>query len=158
MSDWKWIEGYEDMYKIYKNGDIESYKWSKRKILKPGINSDGYKQVQLCKNGERKFFKIHRLIAIYFIENPNDYPVVDHIDRDRQNNNLENLRWVTKSINCRNQKNKGKCIKGVYQNGKKFIAQITIDKKWKYLGYFDTELEANQVYMKEYNKLMNEFN
>ena len=158
MSDWKWIDGYEDMYKIYKNGYVESYKRKNPIILKTQNSNCGYKQVQLCKNGERKYFKIHRLLAIHFIENPNDYSVVDHIDRDKQNNNLENLRWVTRSINCRNQKNKGKCMKGVYKHGKKFVAQIRIDGKIKYLGRFDTELEAHNCYMIKYNKFMNEFN
>ena len=152
-----WIEGYEDLYKIYQNGDVESYHSKNPKILKSNINSDGYKHINLYKNGERKFFKIHRLIAIYFIENPNDYPVVDHIDRDRQNNNLKNLRWVTKSINCRNQKNKGKYLKGVSKNGKRFQSEININKKKIYLGTFDTELEAHQVFMVEYNKIMKDF-
>ena len=158
MSDWKWIDGYEDMYKIYKNSDIESYKKSKPIILKTEISNCGYKRVQLSKNGEKKKFSIHRLLAIHFIDNPNEYPVVDHIDIDKQNNNLENLRWVTRSFNNRNKKNIGECMRGVRKNGKRFEAHITIKGKYKYLGRFDTELEANQAYMIEYNKLMNEFN
>tara|TARA_R110002153_G_scaffold268273_1_gene432940 strand:+ start:85 stop:549 length:465 start_codon:yes stop_codon:yes gene_type:complete len=150
----KWIEGYEDLYKIYPNGDVESYKRKNPRILKHCIDSRGYKHINLYKNS-KKNFRIHRLLAIHFIENPNNYPVVDHIDRNQLNNNLENLRWVTQSINCRNRKNKGKCMKGVTKRGNKFEAGIRIDGKIIYLGRFDTEIEAHQAYMVEYNKIMN---
>ena len=152
-----WITGYKDMYKIYQNGDVESYKYKNPRILKASIDTNGYKFVSLSKNSKQKHFRIHRLIAIYFIENPNNYPVVDHIDINKQNNNLENLRWVTQSINNRNKKNQGECIKGVTKtaNGKRFRARITIDEKKIYLGTFDTEVEANQIYMIEHNKIMN---
>ena len=154
----KWIKDYEDLYKIYPNGNVESYHSKNPRILKPFISNKGYKQVQLYKNGEKKIFLIHRLLAIHFIENPNDYLFVDHIDINPLNNSLDNLRWVTKSINTRNCKNRGKYLKGVYKHGKKFVAQIYIDGKSKHLGTFDTELEAHNCYMLEYDKLMNEFN
>ena len=155
----KWIEGYEDLYKIYPNGDVERYyKNGNTIILKHRINKDCYKFVCLSKNNKQKLHKIHRLIAIHFIENLNDYPFVDHIDRDRQNNNLENLRWVTISINNRNRKNQGEYLKGVRKKNKKFAAQISIDRKHIYLGTFDTEIEAHNCYMKEYNKIIKDFN
>ena len=153
----KWIEGYEDIYKIYQNGNVERYyKNGNTIILKTGFDGGNYIKVTLSKNGKPKTYKIHRLIAIYFIENPNNYPLVDHIDRNNQNNSLENLRWVSSSINNRNCKNKGKYMKGVTKQGKKFRARITIDGKEIHLGRFDTELEANQVFMIEHNKIMNE--
>ena len=157
MTDWKWIDGYEDLYKIYENGDVERYyKNGNTKILKYHIDKDGYKYVTLSKNGKLKNFRIHRLLAIYFIENPNDYLVVDHIDRNPLNNNLENLRWTTYSINSRNCKNSGKYMKGVSKNknGKKFKAQIWVDGKKIYLGIFDTEIEAHNCFMKKYNEIM----
>ena len=155
----KWIEGYEDLYKIYENGEVEKYyKNGNTIILKPWIDIVGYKRVGLCKNGKRKNFRIHRLLALHFIDNPNDYLFVDHIDINKLNNNLENLRWVTQSINNRNKNNQGEYLKGVYKNDKKFVAQIRIDKKHIYLGIFETELEAHNCYMKEYNKIMEDFN
>ena len=155
-----WIEGYEGLYKIYQNGDVESYyKHRKSRILKHCIDKGGYKYVCLSKNTKRKHFKIHRLIAIYFINNPNpdEYLWVDHIDRNKQNNSLENLRWVSISMNNRNQENIGKYLKGVRKtaNGKRFKSEISINKKKIYLGTFDTEVEAHQVFMVEYNKIMN---
>ena len=155
----KWIEGYGKDYKICSNGDVISCRFNKEKILKPRINRNGYLFVGLW-NNKQKHFLIHRLIAIYFIDNPNNYDYVDHINRNKRDNRIENLRWITKSGNMRNRKNQGKYMKGVWFHKKnnKFMASITIDYERKFLGCFDTELEANKAYMKEYNEVMDKFN
>ena len=152
-----WITGFEDIYKIYPNGEVESYKWGKRRILKHCIDGRGYKKVNLSKNGKPKSFLIHRLLAIYFIDNPNNYSEIDHIDINPLNNSLDNLRWVSRSINNRNKKNQGEYLKGVSKKGKKFKSEIWINGKNVYLGTFDTELEAHQVFMIEHNKIMEDF-
>ena len=159
MEDWKWIQGYENDYKICSNGDVISCKFNKEKILKPGNNTCGYLFVILSKNKKQKHFRIHRLIAIYFIDNPNNYEFVDHINQNKTDNRIENLRWITKSGNCRNIKNTGKYLKGVsfHKQHNKFMARITIDKKIKHLGLFETELEAHNVYMEKYNEIMKDF-
>ena len=69
------------------------------KILKPGDDRNGYKHVSLVNNKARKTTKIHRLVALYFINNPNNYNVVNHIDGNKHNNNVENLEWCTHSYN-----------------------------------------------------------
>ena len=81
-------------------------------ILKPKVNKDGYLTVKLCKNGIGKFFFIHRLVGIHFIDNNDDKPYIDHINRVRTDNRFENLRWVTilennqnRSINKNNKLN-----------------------------------------------------
>ena len=88
-----------DNYKIYENGNVERF----GKILKPLLNAKGYYKVALCKEGKQKEFKIHRLIALHYIDNPENHPCVDHIDRDTKNNQIGNLRWVTRSQNNRNK-------------------------------------------------------
>ena len=155
----KYIEGYGKDYKICSNGDVISCRFNKEKILKQYIDSKGYLFVGLYKNKKQKHFRIHRLIALYFIDNPNNYDYVDHVNQNKTDNRIENLRWVTKSGNCRNTKNHGKYMKGVSFDKKlnKFKAQIRIDYKSKHLGYFDTELEAHQAYMKAYNEIMEKF-
>ena len=82
-------------YLIYPDGRV----WSqKRKIfLRSGLTTTGYKQVILCNDGKVKTFTIHRLVAIHYIPNPHYYPQVDHIDRNRTNNDVSNLRWVNNS-------------------------------------------------------------
>ena len=156
----KWIHGYENLYKICKNGDVISCKFNKEKILKPRIDNRGYLRVGLYKNKKVKNFLIHRLIAIHFIDNPNKYQCVDHVNRNPKDNRIENLRWITQSGNNRNKKNTGKYMKGVsfHKASNKFMARIRIDNKHKTLGYFDTELEAHQAYMLSYNEVMNKFN
>ena len=158
MEDWKWIQGYENDYKICKNGDVISCKFNKEKILKPRIISD-YLIVTLYKNKKQKHLNIHRLIAIYFIDNPNNYQIVDHINRNPKDNRIGNLRWITHSGNMRNKKNRGEYLKGVTfdKRNNKFMARITIDYKKKHLGCFDTELEAHEAYMKAYNEIMEKF-
>ena len=96
-----WIIGYENLYKINKQGEIWSC-WY-QKIMAPQTSQDGYLWVYLKKEGCRRKCYIHRLIALQYIENPEGLPQVDHIDRNKLNNNLENLRWVTQHTNRLNR-------------------------------------------------------
>ena len=81
-------------YLIYEDGRV----WSKtRKIfLKPCNNNNDYMFAILYKNGKSKNKYIHRLIAIHYILNPNNKPEVDHINRIKTDNRIENLRWATR--------------------------------------------------------------
>lgn len=100
------IKDYEN-YTINEEGIIINIKG---KELKPYIHPTGYKIVDLYKDGKRKHFKLHILLAQTFIPNPNNYKIIDHIDRNKLNNNLDNLRWVTSSENNLNKNIKGGCI------------------------------------------------
>jgi len=96
------VIGYESLYKINKNGEVYGVK--RNNILKQKININGYYYIGLHKSNKLKFYKIHRLIGLHFIPNDDENKTqVDHIDGDRTNNNIENLRWVTSSNNMRNQ-------------------------------------------------------
>ena len=106
---WKDIEGYEGLYQVSTCGNIKSLPKIRRngtgtyvqkeRLLKPSNTSTGYKKVELCKDGKRKGFKVHRLVAIAFIPNPDNKPEVNHIDGNKINNNIDNLEWVTSSEN-----------------------------------------------------------
>jgi hypothetical protein len=93
------IEGYEGLYKINILGDV----WTCRnnRVLKPTIVL-GYKRVTLSKDGKRKSYKIHRLIMLHFVPNPNNLKCVDHINRIKHDNRIENLRWVSHRDNSIN--------------------------------------------------------
>jgi len=98
------IDGF-DGYFINKNGEILSKKKCKTgRLIKPGINeTHGYYCVGLRnKDKKPKFLLVHRLLALTFIPNPENLPHVDHHDRIRTNNKLENLRWVTHATNMQN--------------------------------------------------------
>ena len=87
-------------YKIYPDGKIIN---KHGKELKQHIGkNNGYYYVDLYDNWKRKKFCIHRLLAIYYIPNPENKEFVDHIDRNRENNNLDNLRWVNRTENNNN--------------------------------------------------------
>ena len=87
------IIDYEELYIIHPDGRVENKKTGK--ILKPRLNKDGYFYVNLSKNGFGTIFRIHKLIARHYTPNPDNLPVVDHIDFDRTNNEITNLRWVS---------------------------------------------------------------
>ena len=95
------IEGYEN-YLIFEDGVIINTKFSRE--MKPGLDKDGYYYIVLSKNNKQKTFKLHRLIALTFIPNTDNKPCIDHINRNKQDNRIENLRWAIKSENRRNTK------------------------------------------------------
>ncbi len=84
-------------YLIYPDGRVFSKK--SNKYLKFSDNKSGYYYVHLFKNNKPKSFRVHRLVAIHYIDNPDNLNEVDHIDREKHNNNVNNLRWVNRSKN-----------------------------------------------------------
>ncbi len=95
-SDWMEIN-YK--YKIQKNGKILSFRYGKP--LNPNVTKCGYEIVCLYFNGKKKWFSVHRLIALVHIENGNPikFNVVNHKDGNKRNNKVSNLEWTTASRN-----------------------------------------------------------
>jgi hypothetical protein len=110
--EWRDVIGYEGYYMVSSFGRILSlpriinnhtgYRVSKHRILSPRLNSGGYYQVAFCINKTLKQPHIHKLVAEAFIPNPNNYPQVDHIDCNKRNNTVANLKWCTQSMNMNN--------------------------------------------------------
>ena len=103
MEEWKDIIGYEGKYQVSNTGKIRSLNYrrtGKIKLLKPTTDRDGYKTILLYKNNKQKRYKLHRLIAKVFINNPNDLPEVNHKDEDKSNNRVENLEWCDRKYNA----------------------------------------------------------
>jgi hypothetical protein len=116
MEIWKEIEGYEGLYEVSNYGRVKSLeriaKWGvankviKDTILEPKANP--YCRVGLRKDNTQKAKSVHRLVATAFIPNPNNYPLVMHIDDNPQNNHVSNLQWGTKAMNSFDMAIKGR--------------------------------------------------
>ena len=81
------------------------------RLLKPETARHGYLRVVLCKNRKHTTFSVHRLVAQVFIPNPDNLPVVNHINEDKTDNRVENLEWSTYKHNSEHSLNKKvRCI------------------------------------------------
>jgi len=97
------IKNYEDFYSLdLNNNQVYGHKYKKYK--KPFLDKDGYYCITLCKNSKIKNFKLHRIIYEIYNGTIPDKMFIDHIDNNRQNNNIENLRLANRSENQHNQK------------------------------------------------------
>ena len=100
---WKDIVGYEGLYQVSSTGKVRSFARKTEiqphgHLMKPHI-AMGYAFVTLQKQRQRKHMLLHRLVAMAFVENPNGFPEVNHIDENKLNNNADNLEWCTRDYN-----------------------------------------------------------
>ena len=105
---WRPVPGYEGIYDVSSKGRIRRihspnghHKETLYGILEPVINRYGYHRITLSKNNIRINYSVHRLVALAFIENPNNKPFINHIDGNKVNNTVENLEWCTSGENNR---------------------------------------------------------
>ena len=102
---WKPIEGFEN-YMVSSLGRVKSMNYNhtgKEGIISIKYNfkhRQNYPCVRLCKNGKVTYLKIHRLVGKAFIPNPDNLPMINHIDEDRTNNSVSNLEWCDNKYNC----------------------------------------------------------
>jgi hypothetical protein len=150
----KKIVGYEEHYAVDKKGNIYSLKQGKIRKLKATCNGNGYMRLNLSKDGKRKKYYVHRLVAEAYLPDFSEDLQVDHIDRDRTNNCISNLRMVTQQQNKFNTNAKG-CY--FYKNRNKWHARIVLNGKSKHLGYFDNQDDAHRAYLyakEKYHKII----
>lgn len=146
MEEWKDIPNYENLYQASTLGKIRSLdrtingRWGKTtlkgKILKQAYDKDKYLLVNLCKNGKSKNQSVHRLIAQTFIPNPHRYSQINHIDKNKNNNNVENLEWCTPQYNV--FYSKAKKIKQIDKDG-------NIVKIWDGICEIEKELKISNI-------------
>ena len=165
---WKPIEGYEGLYEVSNLGRVRSLEFRnnhvlvrRNKILSATDNGHGYKIVGLRTSSDdrRRNYYVHRLVAAAFVKNPNNLPVVDHIDHDRSNNVASNLQWVTQAENVRRSRRlmSKPRMKPMTNTGERYISKQKKDglfrvtlRQWetgrrKQIGVFETLEEAKEA-------------
>ena len=122
---WKSIKGYEGIYEISNLGRVKSLerldtmgRRIEERIMKCQLNKDGYLNITLSNKGCKKTYLLHRLVAMHFVDNPNGYNEINHIDTDPSNPVASNLEWCTRKYNVNYADAKEKMIRA---NQKKVI-------------------------------------
>lgn len=162
---WKDIEGYEGLYQVSNLGRLKRLYKTKEFILKPRIKKCGYDVANLFKDKKGKDFKMHRLVASAFLNKEEYQCQVNHKNKIRHDNRVENLEWVSEMENTGHSalanKKSSKYI-GVRFHSRhlRWYAHIQINKKQIHLGVFDTEEEAHQarVNFELNNNIINKYN
>lgn len=157
MEVWKAIPGYEGAYEVSNHGRVKSLvgwivkkgKVARERIIQPTDNGAGYKIVGLVRNGHRKNYYVHRLVADAFLCEHNG-DVVNHKDYNKANNSADNLEWCTQKENVlhsvpKMMHRKGKAASNtgeqyISKQKKNGLYRVTIDQKQ--IGTFKTLEEA----------------
>jgi hypothetical protein len=159
MEEYRVIDGYEN-YEVSDLGNVRNKK--NGRILKGGYDDGGYRFVSLNK----KQLKVHRLVALAFIDNPENKPIVDHINNDRSDNRLVNLRWATNpenGANCKMNKNNTSGYKGLRydQDFKKWCVKFNASSFGRrYFKMFnnleDAIVDRVEILIERYGDFVNE--
>lgn len=142
---WKDIEGFNGLYQVSNYGNVRSFH-GRVSGMKFKIDKDGYFHIGLTKEGKQRTFRVHRLVAKEFIENPLNLPEVNHKDLNKQNNNSDNLEWVSSRENKKHYHKDERKNTGVIKVGKTYRVQFTVNRKLYYIGVFKNYDQALLAY------------
>ena len=139
------------LYEVSDNGMVFSNRSGTRLQMKGVKSVNGYQNFTI----DKRTYGVHQLVAMAFL---NHVPcglkiVVDHIDENKQNNHVSNLRLFSNRTNVHNKRtNRSSMFKGVYFHfyNSKYVAQICLNGKSKYLGAFECHIKAHLEYLKAY--------
>jgi hypothetical protein len=144
MEIWKEVNDFSVSYSISNYGKV--LRNDTNKILKIYDNGIGYKMVSIKINHKYKILYLHRLVAKYFIDNPNNYLEVNHVDFDKSNNTSENLEWCNRKHNMNHyykqpdysRKKLNTCLIDYYKPSKKWRLRIRVNGERKHIGLFSS--------------------
>ena len=157
MEEYRIIEGFET-YEVSNLGNVRNINTGR--ILKTSVNTDGYKIVGIYNKKKKLGKKIHRLVADAFIPNLENKECVDHINGNRQDNWLVNLRWASK---CENNQNKKMYIKnklgytGIRIERNKYRSELRHNNKYYHLGNFEKLEDAVEARLRKSEELFKEY-
>jgi hypothetical protein len=143
------LDGYELWFDdLTQQPEIWSNK-TKKWISLGSKNSNGYIFPVFWANGKKTSVLLHRIVGLVCIPNPDSLKQIDHINGNKLDNRIENLRWCSNSTNAKNKPS----TKGYswVKSRQKWRAAIKIDGRTKFLGSFDTETEARAAYIAAHN-------
>lgn len=149
MEIWKDVVGYETLYQVSNLGRVKSldmklpykrhskttFRIRKGKILSTVKMRNGYLRVEMSNNAKHKLNLVHRLVAQAFIPNPNNYEQVNHIDGNKENNNVNNLEWCS----CKNN------MEHAWQNGLYKGRKVAQYKDGKLIAIYDNVVQATRT-------------
>jgi len=142
---WKDIKGYEGLYKISNCGRVKSLR--RNIIMKIALDNYNYYHINFQVNNISETIKIHRLVALNFIPNPDNKPQVNHIDGNKKNNHVSNLEWCTNQENSIHAHKIG-LVKNKNNNHLKKPIRIT---KGNFSKTFDSMVDCS-IYLNVSNK------
>lgn len=129
----------------YVNSSYGSKQLRKSQILKGKKDKDGYIEVCLWKNAKSKYFRLHRLVALAFLPNPNNLPIVNHKNEIKDDNRVENLEFCSVQYNTLY----GNCIEKRSNKKKKKIQQLDLEgniiRNWNSILEAQNELNLNHI-------------
>lgn len=157
--NWRDVVGYEGLYEVSDLGRVR--KMSLVAQLPEYLNHKFYPTVNLYRCGKNRNIVVHRIVAQTWLPNPDNKPCVDHINGDKSDNRVLNLRWATYGENCQNtrvRRDNSSGYKGVsfHKATGKYSAQIQCVKKL-HIGLFTTAEEAHSAYCAKATELFGEF-
>ena len=162
IEEWKEIAGFDGAYQISNLGRVKSVerinvyqntnqtgvifdgiKYCEEKILKTYVYG-GYEHIGLKKGGRTYNYSVHRLVATYFIPNPNNYPVINHKDENKFNNKVDNLEWCTVEYNANYGTRNARIAEKLKEYPIFYIPVLCYDKDNNFVKRYESAVQAGQ--------------
>lgn len=150
MEIWKDIQGYEGLYQVSNYGNVRSLNYRHHggvHNLKQLELPEGYLFVNLYKNKKAKMFYVHRLVGQAFLENPHNYPEINHIDENKKNCKVNNLEWCSSKYNTNYSRLKHPERYFTSFNG------MRTNKKSKYSNLIVNQINEDGILIKQWNNI-----